>query len=357
MKRRESWADLCKWIGIVFMVWGHAGVSTEVDIYLHSFHMPIFFFLSGYWFTAGKYGLRDFLKRRARSLLIPYFFYGAVLCILWNGYSLLFSPDQFVPWDKIARSLFLFNADFSPFAAIQWFLTALFLSEILFFFLERVFPQKKWSPAVIALLVSLPGYFWLSWDLGRIVWSMDCAFTGTAFYAFGYFLKICLRKRTEWFSGTAAAPFAAFGLLLIGFWLSCQNGYTNMRVLLYGNYFLYYASALATICGIALLSMWTEKKGLLKNKLGNFLLYMGKNTLVILVLNQAIRQVLENILHMGLWISALSPEAALWVRGAEAAIVLLIGAVLSVAVNRFLPFTVGKEFQKQKKRKSPEPTG
>ena len=45
-----NWADLCKFIGIFFMVWGHAGVSAGVDVYLHSFHMPIFFFLSGYYF-------------------------------------------------------------------------------------------------------------------------------------------------------------------------------------------------------------------------------------------------------------------------------------------------------------------
>lgn len=132
MKKRENWADLCKLIGIFFMVWGHAGVSTEMDIYLHSFHMPIFFFLSGYWFSPGKYGMKEFLKRRAKSLLGPYLFYGAALCVLWNVYSLIAAPDQFVPWEKIAESLFLFNADFSPFAAVQWFLTALFLSEVIF---------------------------------------------------------------------------------------------------------------------------------------------------------------------------------------------------------------------------------
>ena len=43
-KTRVQWLqDLCKFFGILYMVWGHAGVSKELDIYLHAFHMPIFF--------------------------------------------------------------------------------------------------------------------------------------------------------------------------------------------------------------------------------------------------------------------------------------------------------------------------
>lgn len=334
MKKRENWADLCKLTGIFFMVWGHAGVSTEMDIYLHSFHMPIFFFLSGYWFSPGKYGMKEFLKRRAKSLLGSYLFYGAALCVLWNVYSLIAAPDQFVPWEKIAESLFLFNADFSPFAAVQWFLTALFLSEMIFFLFLRLLPKRKWIPAVIALALSLLGWFWPVWGLGRLPLALDCAFTGTAFYALGYLAKCCLKKPLAQFSGTIAALPASAILLALGVWLAQRNGYTNMRVLLYGNYFLYYLCALCTICGMALFCMWVEKAGLLENPVGNFLLYFGKNTLMVLVMNQAVRQVLENITHLAEWIAPFAPMEILWIRAAEAVLVLLLCGAIAAGRGR-----------------------
>ncbi len=276
MKKREGWADLCKCIGIFFMVWGHAGVSTEMDVYLHCFHMPIFFFLSGYWFSSEKYSLKEFLKRRAKSLLIPYFFYGLVLCAAWNIYSLLACAQQFVPWTQILKSVFLFNADISPFAAVQWFLTALFFAEILFFLLIRLLPKKKWAPLLIAGVTSALGWLWPVWNWGRLPLALDCALTGTAFYALGYFLKICLKFPVDRFAASAAAPFLAAVLLGCGVVLSNLNGYTNMRVLLYGNYFLYYLCALSTILGMATLCVWIEKSGFWKTLWEIFYCMWGK---------------------------------------------------------------------------------
>ena len=40
-KTRVQWLDLCKFFGILYMVWGHAGVSKELDIYL-LFYLRIF---------------------------------------------------------------------------------------------------------------------------------------------------------------------------------------------------------------------------------------------------------------------------------------------------------------------------
>ena len=42
-------------------------------------------------------------------------------------------PSKCVPVRDVLSALLLFNADFSPFAAVQWFLTSLFFAEILFF--------------------------------------------------------------------------------------------------------------------------------------------------------------------------------------------------------------------------------
>ena len=203
-----------------------------------------------------------------------------------------------------------------------------------FFLFLRLLPKRKWIPAVIALALSLLGWFWPVWGLGRLPLALDCAFTGTAFYALGYLAKCCLKKPLAQFSGTIAALPVSAILLALGVWLAQLNGYTNMRVLLYGNYFLYYLCALCTICGMALFCMWVEKAGLLENPVGNFLLYFGKNTLMVLVMNQAVRQVLENITHLAEWIAPFAPMEILWIRAAEAVIVLLLCGTIAAGRDR-----------------------
>src|SRR5690606_15822455 len=63
MQERNAWVDYAKAIGIILVVYGHvargvfnAGLPMEessyllVDSIIYSFHMPLFFFLSGLFF-------------------------------------------------------------------------------------------------------------------------------------------------------------------------------------------------------------------------------------------------------------------------------------------------------------------
>ncbi|MDA9004038.1 acyltransferase family protein [bacterium] len=63
ISHRSEWVDYCKAIGIILVVYGHvarglfnAGIGSSipwyslVDSIVYSFHMPLFFFLSGLFF-------------------------------------------------------------------------------------------------------------------------------------------------------------------------------------------------------------------------------------------------------------------------------------------------------------------
>ena len=71
---RLKWADIAKGIGIVLVVWGHSSLPFEFRKWVYSFHMPLFFILSGYFYKSQKYGFTDFFLRKLRTLIIPYFF-------------------------------------------------------------------------------------------------------------------------------------------------------------------------------------------------------------------------------------------------------------------------------------------
>jgi fucose 4-O-acetylase-like acetyltransferase len=88
---RRSWIDIAKGIGILLVVYGHvaegvfkAGIPFDrtffraVDVAIYSFHMPLFFFLSGLFFFSSweNRGTRGLLASKVNTLVYPY--------VLWS---------------------------------------------------------------------------------------------------------------------------------------------------------------------------------------------------------------------------------------------------------------------------------
>lgn len=80
--QRKVWIDYAKAIGITTVVMGHSVYTNPhiVDV-IFLFHMPLFFFISGYLFNAGK-TIDEITKSNARTLLVPYILFNLILiCI------------------------------------------------------------------------------------------------------------------------------------------------------------------------------------------------------------------------------------------------------------------------------------
>ena len=84
---RQSWADIAKGIGIVLVVYGHvvrgwfgrdipaeAAVHGLVDSVLYLFHMPLFFFLAGFFFVPSqrRHGGLGLMQGKVETILYPY---------------------------------------------------------------------------------------------------------------------------------------------------------------------------------------------------------------------------------------------------------------------------------------------
>ena len=59
MKKRIEWIDICRGLAIILVIIGHSNLETGMAFNLksiiYSFHMPLFFVLSGYLF----YNIKD----------------------------------------------------------------------------------------------------------------------------------------------------------------------------------------------------------------------------------------------------------------------------------------------------------
>ncbi|HEX2994927.1 MAG TPA: acyltransferase family protein, partial [Anaerolineales bacterium] len=76
MPKRIEYLDIARGIGILLVVLGHndfAALSPFFHQVIYSFHIPLFFFLSGY-FVDTSLSFFNYSKKRFHAVLKPYLF-------------------------------------------------------------------------------------------------------------------------------------------------------------------------------------------------------------------------------------------------------------------------------------------
>ncbi|WP_419149965.1 acyltransferase family protein [Phocaeicola vulgatus] len=100
------------------MVCGHTSIPLSISNWIWSFHMPLFFIISGILFNATKYpNFNLFIKKRGKTLIIPY--------IIFSLITLLTIHDQ-------TLKEWLYKGWINGCAL--WFIPVLFFAEIFFLF-------------------------------------------------------------------------------------------------------------------------------------------------------------------------------------------------------------------------------
>lgn len=70
--KRVTWVDTAKGWGMLAIILSHVMTGHPVSRWLYTFHVPLFFFLSGFLFRADRPWV-DFWKGKLQKLLLPYF--------------------------------------------------------------------------------------------------------------------------------------------------------------------------------------------------------------------------------------------------------------------------------------------
>ena len=81
---RLSFIDIARAFAIIFIVLGHSVAysnhCTNVFKFVYSFHVYLFFFLSGYTFSTNK-KIKEFIKTKFKRIMIPYYFWALAFLI------------------------------------------------------------------------------------------------------------------------------------------------------------------------------------------------------------------------------------------------------------------------------------
>lgn len=92
-KGRVSWIDCAKGIATVLMILGHTWFTESLKAFFYTFHMPLFFILSGYTFRFEKnINTRSFFAKRIKPI-VAYYILFAALNIAWKGIKAVLSTE------------------------------------------------------------------------------------------------------------------------------------------------------------------------------------------------------------------------------------------------------------------------
>lgn len=164
----------------------------------------------------------------------------------------------------------------------------------------------------------------------------------SAFYGIGWIAKktLILERTSELVKSKKAICWiiiAVIGIVMIP--SAFHNGAVNMRTVTYGNYFLYIVNAMIYSFLIILASMLLEQI-LNHNKLCVLLEWIGRNTLVVLLLNSTCIRVYEVL--FGHLLGRLSDTIVYFTNGIVAVVITIVCVLISEFINKYFPYVIGK---------------
>ncbi len=150
MEERNREIDILKAIGIILMVFNHVGWGIYVHTYIQSFHMPLFFIVSGYLYI--KRPLKDVILKRAKTLLLPYFLFMLIYLICALTTSL---PVEKTTFGSAIKAILLYPTDNKnmPISPALWFLPCMFFTSVIYTALGRLNLVNK-AVAIIAVVIT-----------------------------------------------------------------------------------------------------------------------------------------------------------------------------------------------------------
>ena len=151
-------------LAMAFTVMGHAGLVSGTLDWLFpydAYHMPLFVFISGYFFIPSKVCIantKDYFAKLLRRLVIPFFIWNLVYCLI----ALLFNYRFGIEWcgaDEALRRLFIYpftiGNSFFELNAPSWFILTLFEVKALNWLFRLALHRLRHSEFLITLLYLL----------------------------------------------------------------------------------------------------------------------------------------------------------------------------------------------------------
>lgn len=322
-KNRIEWIDTMRGIAMVMVIYGHIDGGSFVGKFVYLFHVPAFFFLSGYLFNPSV-SLGTYFQKRICRLLVPFVLFGStVILINWAGHIVMGSTYDALHYFK-DMLLQVRGTD-----SRIWFLPCLFLAESIMMLAFKV-KQRYLRVLVFSVIIFLGWFNALVLQI-NLPWYPDTAAIAVSLMLIGYMTK---RWKQHNLLVSPHALILSMVVCMGIYIINLESGYDiDMVMNRYGNPILFYCGALS---GIVLLMNASN----LGNN--NILKYIGKNTIIFLCLNTiAIRFVEKGLAMVATTNQLLILQESLvfpWVVTVLAVVVLIPASFI---INKYIPLYAG----------------
>jgi acyltransferase len=353
--QRVDSVDIARFLGIFLVYWGHVaeqvmylgnGAAAAQYKFIYSFHMPLFFVLSG--LIARDWGatmtLADFVKSRLASRFLPLLVFNLLLGLLSLAVKPTFPPIPLNTAADYGHAIVMTLTRLPVFDIPTWFLLCLMSVEAIHYVVYRFLRALD-----LRLLLAIAVFYLVGYVLNRAVdffsagtnwWLWNEAITAYALYLVGVLLQRWdLLRRPGTKPLLLLAVLIAF--LLVYFTYDLNQGpfrLISAVVILaagHGDIFWFAVTALIGSAGILLLAKAAPD--------WRWLCFMGRNALILFCLNGVVYHHING--RLAKWFITSWPQNgwSLAIFCILASAISLIAAVpLVLAFNRFLPQLVGR---------------
>ena len=293
MSQRIGYLDIARGIGILLVVLGHndlGGLSPFAHRFIYSFHIPLFFFLSGYFLDASIPFL-DYFRKRFHAILKPYLF--TIVLIYFASVSFEKMGFQ-AAITRIIKSLYG-SINYIDWGQL-WFLPQLFVVSLYAYLVVRVFrrlqtPWLRWVLLLVTLLLSIPmlrafypfslALFGKEYQLYGLPFGLDLVLLTGFYFLLGNEVRPALPEKAL-DSGLLFAG-AAIGLLLLNFLFTTR---VDIAVRVYESVLV---NMLEALLGILLVLTLARRIEIGTPRLASLFKYLGNISLVILLFHVPIQ--------------------------------------------------------------------
>lgn len=276
---RVEWVDVLKFICIFFVMCSHTDASGDLSVGFFPFFLIGFFFASGYVYKRAPF--KVFIKKKLLGILLP-----------WGIFAILIPLAKNLVTGGDVSGVLLGNVlQIRSYGDSLWYLAALFITFIPFYFIEKYLPPLK--AVILSAVLAVISVFYtkfcpainynilsFSATTNALPWHLEVVLMANFFMILGRYYKGKPEEFTKKFvkPRICVLTFAAYLGIIIPYYIFTGTifGLGSYGPEIY-SFFIWMAAVFLGLSAVIILSKLI--------KTNKFILYVGANTLLFYVIH------------------------------------------------------------------------
>jgi len=181
MKNNILWVNNLKVFGILAVILGH--ISSPLGGFIYSWHMPLFFILSGF-FIKFNLPIKEFFIKDFQRLMVPYFLFALVGLVVEALKRIALHRDSLDYLHEI-KGIFIWmdmTSLINSYAFVLWFLPTLFFARMFLVAIHKCIENVVFQFIVVAILFTTSFFVELPFAIDNSLNAILFLFIGNIFY-------------------------------------------------------------------------------------------------------------------------------------------------------------------------------